>query len=301
MTIGLHEPKHADPKLTEGEVLILCEIKELISSFTTTTPKYTMNAAGFLFSKKKWHINLLTTVPPKACSAATWFKPNRQRTSRLPCTWERNPWKPEGLRSFISSAVCQEVWKPWKPCSYQSAQGFQLWILVPKTDKRLLMLPVLDIYSSDLKNTTLGGYHLRKALSKSSLKSNLRKALFLLDSTNAKFPVKSCFTQKFPAVDATAGPGLQLPTSQPTLSPYWWPSRCQMPGGCPRCPHMSCSWLFLKTELQKARTACWKNRPRRCREVGVSKPWILEDNLWAELLLVHHWVPEGRAALMGSL
>lgn len=37
-------------------------------------------------------------------------------------------------------------------------------------------------------------------LEKSSLKSNLRKALFLLDSTIVNFPVKSCFTHKFPAI-----------------------------------------------------------------------------------------------------
>ena len=54
MTFGLHEPKHADPKLTEGELLILREIKQLIFGFTTT-PKKPTSAAGFLFSKKAAH------------------------------------------------------------------------------------------------------------------------------------------------------------------------------------------------------------------------------------------------------
>lgn len=53
MTFGLQKTKHAYPKMTEGELLILREIKQLVFGFTTTTPKKTTNAAGFLLKKKK--------------------------------------------------------------------------------------------------------------------------------------------------------------------------------------------------------------------------------------------------------
>lgn len=100
MTSGLHMPKSDDPKLTEGEFLILCDIKQLMFGFTTT--KKTQMLQVFYFQKNVAHIDLLTTVPPKACLAATWFKSNHQRTSRFPLAQERNLWKPEGLHSFTS-------------------------------------------------------------------------------------------------------------------------------------------------------------------------------------------------------
>lgn len=72
-------------------------------------------------------------VPPKACPAATWLKPNHQRTSRLPRAWKRNLWAFPQFHLFICLPASSESLEAMFPPELSSFPAVDL---SPKRERK---------------------------------------------------------------------------------------------------------------------------------------------------------------------